>query len=431
MVDWEQLQIEPTTEIGLIKKAYAARVKVIRPDEKPTEFSLLHNAYKSAIKYAKIAASQTTMAIEEQTFFSTQEEDVPSYEEERAPLHEEEEQAYFGNELINDSTHIDIEETLLFDKNAYLADQLATDESTISDQQLHEEIIENSFQNLVNSNEQNLVETPQNVEMTNSQQEGIDNLDDILQLCDEILSEDNSHIQFQLWSELSQNKALLNQDIHFKVSLYLINAIYALCNAISNEKKHKKYSVDGLDKNSILLLNDTFLWQEEREKLSAFAHSEALDSVIEYIDNATSDENKSLAAVQGGVSAINRYSEEEIAVYENAKNSLFKLKILFILWCLILLAIFFFSLFTTQDGLLFSNSTIRNLVLVISQFVLCFKLCQNNKLAFYCVGPIACVALFLIPFGTLWGIFTLRSLRKARHYFKFTNPPPRPSRDRA
>lgn len=415
MVDWEQLQIEPTTEIGLIKKAYAARVKVIRPDEKPTEFSSLHSAYKSAIKYAKAAANQPAMANDEQTYFSTQEKEVSSPKEK---------QTFFGNESTDESTDIEIEEAWFFDKNKYLEEQRTTDESTATTLQLDDEFFENSFHSIFNTNEQKFVEIPLDVEITNSQQQGLENLDDILQLCDEILSEGDSHIQFQRWCELTQKKALHNQEIHFKVSLYLINAIYALCNAISKEKKHSKYSVEGLSKNSILLLNNTFLWQAEREKLRAFAHSEALDVIIEYIDNATPDENKPLAAVQGGVSVINRYSEEEIAVYKSAKNSLFGLKILFILWCLILLAIFFFSLFTTQDGLLFSNSTIRNLVLVISQFVLSFKLCQNNKLAFYCVGPIACFALFLVPFGTLWGIFTLRSLRKARHYFKFTNNPP-------
>ncbi|QBG34935.1 hypothetical protein [Litorilituus sediminis] len=382
MVNWELLQIAPTTDIGLIKKAYAALVKTVRPDEKPAEFSALHSAYKNAIKYAKNAASQTAVACEEQIYSPEQEEQTSLSEQERAPLYKEEEQAFFVDESID----------------------------------------ENAFHSL--DNEKTFVETPLEAEVIKNQRDEAEGLDDILQQCDDILSEDNSHIQYQRWSEFCQKKTLLDKDIHFKVSLYLINAICALVNAIADGKPHKKYAIEGLGTESIQLLNHTFLWQEEKETLKAFVHPEALDAIVEFIDKETSDDNKSLAAVQGGVSAINRYSEEEIAIYETAVSSFFALKVLFIMWCLVLLVVFCVSLLTTLDGLIFRASNLQNFILVISQFLLCFKLCQNNKLAFNCVWPIAVLALLLVPFGTVWGIFTLGRLLKARHYYKFADNPP-------
>ena len=52
---WEILHIEPTTDKKAIKKAYAARTKVIHPEEKPEEFRQLHEAYQAALKYAEFA----------------------------------------------------------------------------------------------------------------------------------------------------------------------------------------------------------------------------------------------------------------------------------------------------------------------------------------------------------------------------------------
>lgn len=50
---WDILEIEPTTDIFTIKKAYAAAAKKCHPEEKPDEFRLLQNAYRIALKYAE------------------------------------------------------------------------------------------------------------------------------------------------------------------------------------------------------------------------------------------------------------------------------------------------------------------------------------------------------------------------------------------
>lgn len=50
---WELLEIKPTTDITVIKKAYASGVKKYHPEEHPHEFQQLQKAYKKALCYAK------------------------------------------------------------------------------------------------------------------------------------------------------------------------------------------------------------------------------------------------------------------------------------------------------------------------------------------------------------------------------------------
>lgn len=52
---WEILAIEPTTDKKAIRRAYAAKTRVIHPEEKPEEFKQLHAAYQAALKYAEFA----------------------------------------------------------------------------------------------------------------------------------------------------------------------------------------------------------------------------------------------------------------------------------------------------------------------------------------------------------------------------------------
>ena len=62
---WEILGIEPTTDISVIKKAYASRAKNYHPEEHPKEFQELRNAYKFALWLAKQEKETGKAGIEE------------------------------------------------------------------------------------------------------------------------------------------------------------------------------------------------------------------------------------------------------------------------------------------------------------------------------------------------------------------------------
>lgn len=63
--EWDILEIGPTTEVAVIKKAYAKHLKIYRPDDDPQGFQLLREAYDSALQYAKFHRYDTENEIYE------------------------------------------------------------------------------------------------------------------------------------------------------------------------------------------------------------------------------------------------------------------------------------------------------------------------------------------------------------------------------
>lgn len=74
---WKILGIEPTTDKKAIRKAYAAKTKVIHPEEKPEEFRQLHEAYQAALGYADYVRQVEQSGGSITSFYRTQEERSP------------------------------------------------------------------------------------------------------------------------------------------------------------------------------------------------------------------------------------------------------------------------------------------------------------------------------------------------------------------
>jgi len=53
---WQTLGIDKTIDLAAIKRAYASKLKITRPDEDPEGFQHLHAAYKQAVQNAKYNA---------------------------------------------------------------------------------------------------------------------------------------------------------------------------------------------------------------------------------------------------------------------------------------------------------------------------------------------------------------------------------------
>jgi hypothetical protein len=59
---WQTLGIDKTTDLAAIKRAYAAKLKITKPDEDPEGFKRLHAAYKQAVQNAKSNARPDQVA---------------------------------------------------------------------------------------------------------------------------------------------------------------------------------------------------------------------------------------------------------------------------------------------------------------------------------------------------------------------------------
>lgn len=58
---WEWLEIEPTTDVQIIRKAYSQQAKKYHPEENPEEFKQVRDAYKKALSYAKSNEKSNTV----------------------------------------------------------------------------------------------------------------------------------------------------------------------------------------------------------------------------------------------------------------------------------------------------------------------------------------------------------------------------------
>ena len=61
---WHTLELEATSDSREIKRAYARKLKITRPDEQPEAFQQLHHAYKAALDYAAYQQYQAQQASE-------------------------------------------------------------------------------------------------------------------------------------------------------------------------------------------------------------------------------------------------------------------------------------------------------------------------------------------------------------------------------
>lgn len=75
---WRILEIDKTTDIKAIKRAYAVKLKKNKPDENPEGFKDLHAAYKSATRYAKENTVPSTAETHESTPPATAEDQYQS-----------------------------------------------------------------------------------------------------------------------------------------------------------------------------------------------------------------------------------------------------------------------------------------------------------------------------------------------------------------
>lgn len=123
---WEILEIEPTTDISVIKRAYAVLAKKYHPEQYPEEFLNLRNAYEAAMDYAAsgngtffarseapnavISLQKTEKTNIEETHKAELEEEINEQEQEEE--HELSENIYWDLSKLNEQSEADCTEAL-------------------------------------------------------------------------------------------------------------------------------------------------------------------------------------------------------------------------------------------------------------------------------------------------------------------------------
>ncbi len=111
---WNILQIEPTADRKMIRQAYAARSRIVHPEEKPEEFRLLYEAYQEALEYAQ-SHDRSELLLEEAQRIESEELKEEKKETEKTELQkaaaEDVEQeilaAYFREHLQKQETYLE------------------------------------------------------------------------------------------------------------------------------------------------------------------------------------------------------------------------------------------------------------------------------------------------------------------------------------
>lgn len=107
MIDWSMLGIDATTELSIIKRAYAKKIKEYHPEDDPQGFQRLRQAYEAALKWAEWAAYEDNNKIE--IYYEENEDDS-------------ENEDYFSSSMPQSIYQIDINE-IVKEAEALYSDQ--------------------------------------------------------------------------------------------------------------------------------------------------------------------------------------------------------------------------------------------------------------------------------------------------------------------
>lgn len=263
MAIWNVLEIEETNDIKSIKRAYAKKIKVVRPDENPKEFQELHFAYKQAVYQAKQNSIVDIAIVKE-----------PSYEEN------------FNIEL---------------DDNNFL-------QSTENDNKIEEKMSLEAAIPLGNSktfNEENLIfsENKRLVEWVKK-----------------LVEDDSFRHRFDLWQKIAESKYLLEPEFNYDLGIEIFRII-AEHNSL-NRTKRKKYN--RIEPKMLHYLDGLFNWNINESDIR-YEFGDKLCNVI-FIklpqSNDNSDDSRAIAGLMGGanVKKIVSFRESPIDYFYFAGN---------------------------------------------------------------------------------------------------------------
>jgi uncharacterized RDD family membrane protein YckC len=279
---WQILGISHTTDLAAIKRAYATKLKLTKPDENPEGFKCLHAAYKQATEYAKNNANtkfaaeppdttedeipplQTTITdfhftfdteeSSEPTTHDPQQEDTPPYPHDATEQHCElvPQESNWGYILLQQNEP-PIEEVI--------SDHLLRDR--ISRQNQQKDAFQRELEEIAHTHKNKAFETL------------LAEREDIFKSVDEVTEHITTMNYLPAWKFLNDRDVLLDLQFKFEISHYIFGKLaYRLHEAGEN----------GMLRGNVFdYLDSLFLWSDRRDLLEDSFGYESVDFVLHVV----------------------------------------------------------------------------------------------------------------------------------------------------
>jgi len=227
---WEVLELDETNDLKVIKRAYAAKLKTVKPDEDPQGFQVLHQAYKTAQKIAKYNnAQESTGGIATQVMGE-----------------------------ITGTTNI----------NLHAGIEGVSEYSNINNAQLEFEYARSESSNEDYHNAPVVEE--QKSTITDYQQVEQQELERLLDLVDELLLDDYKTNRIKNWSFITSTPYILDTEFNWQLGLGILKRLLD----ISNVQTH-----------TLNYLNSLFNWKDDEEYICEVIGDEWCKTMLLRINN--------------------------------------------------------------------------------------------------------------------------------------------------
>jgi hypothetical protein len=361
---WEVLDIVQTTDLKQIRFAYASKLKNTRPDEKPSEFQQLHQAYKYALNHAKHVIFEQ----EQQESKNTQKADT--------------------NNISTESESQSSNKISLNDSNEAVQEAHEQEKYRLHVESEYNKLIENFNIVLNNQNKRN----------------------------------DKSD-----WLFLTQSQLILDPQINSQLGLFILNAVdqhnLAVKAPSANKRSGRKrsYSEPNAKVNDRILkhLNSIFNWSGQLHMVNYYLGEELCNRLIPVLEQQNlNNQQAAINSVKGGL--VNRQKEKLNSMTEynfitDAYENVVKMTgfITFILVIISLPAIM---------GLVNRDNTIGAALLTTGSIYLIIQwygLRKQIKCAYKSMWVFSSILLIGFPIGTIYGVLLMVNLYKSRRFHDF------------
>ena len=294
MAIWEILEIEATSDTKVIKRAYAKKLKVTRPDEDPKGFQELHWAYKTALQHAEWMARREAEG---------DEDDYDEYEDDSSEQYDpnsdasESELSHLDLQLQDDSTNSSVtDEKSISESIAELRNQLVNSHESVNTNNTDAyNSVETITADALHDQTDEVQDQPESTEpVVNPYQIEGERLLGIAQL---LLASNGDQAKANSWSFIFESSFILEDHFNWRLGLEMLRLI----------REHNLEHVAQVNKivgqEALTYLDSIFNWKDNEQQILRVMGDEYrtwLDMIREPESNDTNWQNK----IRGGKKII-------------------------------------------------------------------------------------------------------------------------------